>query len=121
MKNLMVALGMMLFVPALAQQPADEFYADGKVKTEYTQEADDLVAVNYYYSDGTLKESGQFLDGKRHGEWISYSENGTMNAKVHFDKGSKTGVWMFWDDNGNLAHEVNYTTDAPSLVVHTNK
>ncbi len=117
MKNLMVALGMMLIVPAMAQQSNNEYYADGTLKTEYVQDGD-LVAVNYYYTDGTLKESGQFLNGKRHGEWVSYSEKGIMSAKVHFDNGSKAGVWMFWDDNGELAHEVNYTTEAPSLVVH---
>ena len=51
---------------------------------------------------------GQFLDGKKEGEWITYHDNGQLESKGSFIDGNKDGDWVFFFDNGTIATQLNY-------------
>ena len=41
---------------------------------------------NYYYKNGKIKGSGNFLDGLEHGEWKFYNKLGKLEKKETFTK-----------------------------------
>jgi len=36
-----------------------------------------------FYESGKLHFHGNYIDGKKDGEWIEYNENGTIKEKVY--------------------------------------
>ena len=119
---ILCAAAIILTSTVLAQTPdKSEYFADGTVKAEYFIADNGSIDAKFYYKTGELRETGQFVNYKRHGEWISYTRSGSVSSKGFFDHGSKTGVWKFWDPDGTLAQEVDYSGDKPELLVHTEK
>jgi len=49
--------------------------------------------------DGVLAAEGDYVDGKRHGQWVSRSANDgkTEGQKVN---GKAHGEWVYWDADG---------------------
>ncbi|PZW41585.1 MORN repeat protein [Mesonia algae] len=42
---------------------------------------------DYYYNTGTLKEEGQYENGKKQGEWCRFDEEGTLIESIDYRKG----------------------------------
>ena len=42
---------------------------------------------DYYYNTGTLKEEGQYENGKKQGEWYRFDEEGTLIESIDYRKG----------------------------------
>ncbi|MFZ5552531.1 MAG: toxin-antitoxin system YwqK family antitoxin [Bacteroidota bacterium] len=85
------------------------------------------------YPDGQLKMKGEMVQGKRHGEWVSYYENGMKWSEDTYNLGArdgkcvsfykngqvryigyytnnvKSGKWSFYDEQGNLTKEENFS------------
>lgn len=62
-----------------------------------------------YYSNGRLRVSTQYVDGKRHGEFKGYYENGILVVSMMYHYGVLHGpkkIYYYW--NGELSEEVNY-------------
>lgn len=112
-------------------------YKNGKkngIKTTYT--ADEIVKENYvndvkqeltsyYYLNGMLRQSINFVNGKEQGIAKEYDKNGNVITLMEYKKGyliSKEkvnrynydslmqGKWVEFYANGNLKSEGNYTT-----------
>ncbi len=88
--------------------------------------------ATYFYENGKTKEIGQFIDGKKEGEWIKYDEkgniigkaffkndlkhgkweifssNGTRIFEMYYDGGKRTGTWKQWDEKGSLIETRNF-------------
>ena len=47
------------------------------------------------------KETGRFVDGKRHGQWISRLANGDVHEGLYVD-GKRHGQWVFRDADGDI-------------------
>ena len=86
----------------------------------------------WYYQDGSIRTEGEFREGKRDGIWQSYYTNDTLaevmnfmeglpdgdvrgwhpNGEARFEGvyhlGLRTGNWRWWHDNGVLEAEVEY-------------
>jgi TonB family protein len=45
--------------------------------------------VTYYFRSGPKKTTGQFVSGKRDGEWQYWNEDGTLRQKIAWHGGSK--------------------------------
>jgi antitoxin component YwqK of YwqJK toxin-antitoxin module len=58
---------------------------------------DDDITATYYYSNGNVKQVGDFIDGKLEGKWISYSEDGTIIAIAQYREGIKQGKWRYFE------------------------
>lgn len=87
--------------------------------------------------NGILIEKGEFVNGLKNGEWVTYSrkgkpirkinfENGLLNGKIElfyvngkpkangqFDKGNKIGKWMYYTEKGKILSEGSYDSNKP--------
>lgn len=48
---------------------------------------------------------GEYVDGEKHGEWISYYANGNKRSEGRYNKGKKEGLWRQYWPNGNPKSE----------------
>lgn len=48
---------------------------------------------------------GEYLDGKKHGYWITYFANGSKMSEGAYTEGKKEGVWIQYWSNGNKKSE----------------
>ena len=61
-----------------------------------------------YFSDGKIKEIGNWKFDKPDGDWKAYHSNGVMRAIGQYKEGNQTGLWKFYFENGVIAAEGNY-------------
>jgi antitoxin component YwqK of YwqJK toxin-antitoxin module len=66
-----------------------------------------IIKSTYYYSDGAVKQTGFYKDGKLHGAWVAYNQDGTKQSMGEYENGQKTGKWFFW--TGSTLNEVDYS------------
>lgn len=70
-----------------------------------------LIEVTYYHDNGVVSQLGSYtLDGKLHGEWLSFDEKGDKSVSAIYDNGKKVGKWFYWSDK--TLKEVDYTNNA---------
>ncbi|WP_298951933.1 nicotinic acid mononucleotide adenyltransferase [uncultured Nonlabens sp.] len=100
MKKLIIFAVMMVGVFATAQE----------VKPTFEKMEDGVVKATYFHENGTVAQTGTFLNDKRHGEWISYSADGLKTAKAEYKNDRKAGKWFFW--KGDQLTEVDYSENA---------
>lgn len=82
--------------------------------------------VNTYFSDGKMKKSTPYIEGKPHGLEKEYSYDGVVISVTNFYRGVMTrkeyinrtdnfgfkqGNWKYFWDNGNLKMEGSYQND----------
>ena len=77
-----------------------------------------LVVGTYYHDDGTVSQTGAYLDGKLHGKWISYNRDGEKVTEGNYTNGVKSGTWFFWD--GKELSEVKYNNNQITTVISHN-
>ncbi len=74
-----------------------------------------LIEATYFHDNGNVSQTGTFnLEGKLHGEWISFSEEGKKISKGSYVNGRKVGKWVFW--SGDDIKEVRYNADGIASV-----
>jgi antitoxin component YwqK of YwqJK toxin-antitoxin module len=76
----------------------------------------DMVKATFYHDNGMVSQTGYFLDGKLHGEWIMYDRDGKKTASGQYDMGAKEGKWFFWKDD--VLQEVDYIDNEIINVVN---
>lgn len=54
---------------------------------------------------------GEYLDGEKHGLWITYFANGQKKREGAYNRGKKEGPWILYHQNGNIMTESNFTDD----------
>ncbi len=74
----------------------------------------DMVKATYFHENGTLSQTGSFLEGKLHGEWIMYDEEGNKLVVGQYDQGRKVGTWLYWEDE--MLKEVDYSDNKIAAV-----
>lgn len=63
------------------------------------------------YASGKPKEVGNFIAGRRFGEFKSFYENGQTNEIGQYDEDQRVGIWQKYFWNGQLAEEGYYERD----------
>ncbi len=96
-----------------------EKYRDGELVTD-SEESVILDLRNTYFSDGTVKSSGGYVDGKKEGTHRVYDERGEISGGEVYRKGSKVaegivdlnggfeGQWKLFYESGTLKAEGEY-------------
>jgi antitoxin component YwqK of YwqJK toxin-antitoxin module len=90
-------------------------YPDGTVRVErqVTKFSDDHYEANGYYREwypnGKQFISGQFRNGRQHGEWSYFFDNEQPNRKVTFENGRLNGAWDVFRADGTLAAKRSYS------------
>jgi len=64
-----------------------------------------------FTGDVASTESGNFINGKRIGEWLTFHENGQLEEIGNFEDGNKDGSWTTYHVNGQLRSKGNYKYD----------
>lgn len=89
-------------------------YAQQENKIGLNEETE-LIEATYFHDNGIVSQVGTFnLDGKLHGEWISFNEEGQKISEGHYINGRKVGKWTFW--SGDDMKEVRYSNNAIASV-----
>lgn len=70
--------------------------------------------ISRFYANGQLRETGYYLNGKKHASWSSYNEQGQLMTTAHFNEGNKDGEWLVWDNQGNLRYKLTYKNGSPA-------
>jgi antitoxin component YwqK of YwqJK toxin-antitoxin module len=76
-------------------------------RTLYTYE-NGLIAFQTLDALDRVVETGFFLDGRPHGNWVRYDENGEITAQASYIFGNKEGRWMVWNHDRTVLFEINY-------------
>lgn len=61
-----------------------------------------------YYANGFKRSEGRYLAGKKEGLWIQYHKNGNKASEAFFRDGKYEGVYMAYHENGNLGMSGSY-------------
>ena len=84
-----------------------EYDGNGRVSKEVTYENGKKVTwVQYkYHSNGQLRTTETYKDGKFDGPWVRYYENGQLLTKGTYKDGNKEGPWVNFNDDGTVDEE----------------
>lgn len=105
MKNLVVVALMMISAISFAQNE----------RTLKLNQDTNTIDVVYYHDNGQISQTGAYtLDGKLHGEWLSFDTNGKKTVSATYENGKKAGKWFFWNDT--TLKEVDYSNNAIASV-----
>ncbi|SHI75764.1 toxin-antitoxin system YwqK family antitoxin [Algibacter luteus] len=106
MKKFILFLAFLITVVSFAQE---------KQKRDLKLNEDtNLIEVVYYHDNGVVSQTGTYtLDGKLHGEWLSFDTAGKKSVSANYDNGKKVGKWIYWIDG--VKKEVNYTNNVASM------
>ena len=91
------------------------FSADGKqsAKISYKQGAPWNGEWIKWFSDGTKKEFGNYVDGTKNGTWRGWYDNGQKKYVLHYQNSMKHGICTEWAEDGRLTKDITYNYDAP--------
>lgn len=74
-----------------------------------------LIEVTYFHDSGEVSQTGYYtIDGKLHGEWLSFCAEGNKIVSAKYDNGKKVGKWFYW--KGNTLKEVDYSNNKIASV-----
>ena len=54
------------------------------------------------------RDTGEMVDGKKHGYWVTYYANGNKRSEGRYIEGKKEGLWIQYHKNGNKASEASF-------------
>ena len=54
------------------------------------------------------RDTGEMVDGKKHGYWVTYYANGHKRSEGSYIAGKKEGLWIQYHKNGNKAIEASF-------------
>jgi antitoxin component YwqK of YwqJK toxin-antitoxin module len=101
-----------------------EYDRTGALKTEMV--FNDSVTVGpyreYYAREGQpsyvnpkqVKVEGQFVNGKRHGKWVTFYNTGDLAVIQTYENGKVEGPHIEYDQDGGIILQVNYKNDVPN-------
>ena len=61
-----------------------------------------------FYADGSKKMVQEYAEGKKHGQYLFYSENGTLIQRGSFENDRLEGTFEQFDDSGKINEKSTY-------------
>lgn len=81
-----------------------EYYHSGKILSEGPRMGPKNVGHwRFFGEDGTIHSEGEFVNGKKNGEWIYYHPNGKTASKGQYQNDVHVGQWEYFYDDGSLS------------------
>lgn len=65
--------------------------------------------ATWFHANGSVREVGYFLNGQKHGTWISYDESGNKVMEANYNNGVKDGNFSAWFSNGSIHYHIVYS------------
>ena len=93
----------------------------GNILTEELLDKDS-VRNGFYkeYIEGRVKDSGNYINGKKEGVWLSYHSNGIMSDSTAFISGNHIGICTGWYNNGYMSDSSNWNADGTGVSIPRN-
>ena len=66
----------------------------------------------FYHSTGTLKQKGEFVEGKKNGKWINYDLKERISSYYTFLDNKKNGKFIQYDTLGGIINQGEYRLDS---------
>lgn len=99
----------------------DYFIYEKKLQMAGLYEDDSCTIRNgyfyYFYPNGNLLESGEYVHDKKQGLWISYYSNGMMYDSAVYNEGHITGMHLMWNREGYLIDSAVFYNDGSGVEV----
>ena len=92
----------------LAPAATDNSFAEKNVTSTYIQLPGDIMEVTYYYSNGSVKQTGYILNELKTGTWTTFSQSGKVMARAYYENGEKEGKWKIYTEAGDLKYKILY-------------
>jgi antitoxin component YwqK of YwqJK toxin-antitoxin module len=70
-------------------------------------------SYKFYYSNGQLKEIGNYKNGLKDGKWIVYRNRGDVDEVQFYRLGEKTGIWEKHIENGKIIKRYDHIEKKP--------
>jgi antitoxin component YwqK of YwqJK toxin-antitoxin module/Tfp pilus assembly protein PilF len=114
------------YIKEHSKHPARELFTGDPGKLDFTFYDNHVIAgtgqVNasgiengkwfyFYMRTGHLLSKGNYVNGKRDGEWNWYYDDGTPREKTVFENGSREGASEQWSENGVTSFKCTYLHD----------
>jgi antitoxin component YwqK of YwqJK toxin-antitoxin module len=89
---------------------SEERYSDGSISGRGHVDAHGLKSGSweFYYRSGSLKGTGEFVDGEMSGDWVWTREDGTLMRTGSFVAGTQRGLWKTYDGAGVLVRTTDF-------------
>jgi antitoxin component YwqK of YwqJK toxin-antitoxin module len=71
----------------------------------------------YFHANGNLERTGNYVNGKKEGLWLSYHNNKMMSDSTFYENGNIIGTSMSWYNNGFPADSTTLNEDAAGVSV----
>jgi hypothetical protein len=82
----------------------EHFWEDGSRKLEmFYREGLPHGPKTVWYPDGQVYHTGQYIDGREHGVWLTYFPSGAKQSELNLNLGAFDGAEIRWHENGNKA------------------
>jgi antitoxin component YwqK of YwqJK toxin-antitoxin module len=78
---------------------------NGKInyKGNYNEKGKKNGAWEYWFENGSYRETGSYVSGIKHGHWTSYFEKGNfVDSDGDYKKGKQHGTWLYYYETGGL-------------------
>lgn len=115
MKKLLYLSSLMILFTAcqpVELQVVENFYKDGspKMVMDYLVKMGDSIPVHevQYHDDGSRLLEGNYENGLREGEWLSWYPDGSIWSKGYFSKGERDGKSWVYHPNGKMYMKGSY-------------
>lgn len=87
-------------------QVVESIHKDGspKIVMDYLISGSDSIPLHEvnFHEDGSKMMEGEYVDGLREGEWISWFPDGSVWSKGYFTKGKRSGKSWIYHPNGQM-------------------
>lgn len=83
------------------------FGASAQIEDNYTVEGD-VVSVERFFDDGSLREKGTFINNVPSGSWVEYYNDGSVHIEANYKDGKKDGKWFVYSGDGEYLYELVY-------------
>ena len=80
----------LISTPCLSETMGDLVKRDGIYYKEFTEIP--------FTGEITGEVQGNYKNGKKEGEWVSYDDNGQLSGKGSFKNGKRDGEWFYYHD-----------------------
>lgn len=91
-----------------------EFFTDGKVKNQGNYKNGLRTGDwRFYYPDGKVLQTGSYERNRPEGSWISYYQNDTVWKEEEYFEGEREGAYRQYNQTGKLVVAGQYLADEP--------
>lgn len=75
----------------------DDTYANGQKTTHL-----DGTTLTYFFENGEVKATGDYIEGKMDGRWLFYKKDGYLWQEGNFKMNVKHGHWIRYKADGSI-------------------